>query len=337
MFRPWISLCCVLALALAAPAQAQTDANPAAAATGFSLKLDVINPEDLLDSNRTLVIPTLYVSVLTDGSIAASKRSGLFSSSNNVAKASASYKVTGFDKAYVQQLAQAAYEDLVDQLRKAGYTVLTYDDVKDRDFVKAAARQTSVGAMGLPTKSEGPNNFVYAAPSDEQVFKSGFGGGDLAEFQSGGKSRFTDATLIVPTYTFVSPQSWGEGSSGYKSVSAEVNVAEGMNMQSARATWMGQPRVRIMTGIPGVATKFALQNVTEKSGALTKMADTTPQAANALSSVLNMLGGGGVIKSNSSEWQLAIDRDAYRAGVLNGVRAFNAEVAKAAAAAAPKN
>ena len=108
-------------------------------------------------------------------------------------------------------------------------------------------------------------------------------------------------------------------------------------MQSARVFWMGQPRVRIMTGLPGVATTLPAQNVTENSGALTMVADTTPQAANAVSQVLNMFGGGGVIKSSKSEWQLAIDREAYRNGVLNGVRAFNAEVAKVAAQAVPKN
>lgn len=339
MFKNWIFSGLVMAIALctALEAQAQTASGTPAVTSGISLKLDVINPEDLLDSNRTLVIPTLYLSVLTDGRIAASKGSGVFSTSNNVAKASANYKVAGLTKAFVQQLAQAAYDDLVGQLRQAGYTVLTYADVKDRDFLKSAARETSAGPMGLPVKSEGGNNFVLAAPSDEQLFKSGFAGGDLSEFQSGGKSRFTDATLIFPVYTFVSPQAWGEGSSGYKSVSAEVNVAEGMNMVSARATWMGQPKVRMMTGIPGVATKQQALNTTEKAGTLTMVADTTPQAANALSQVLNLLGGGGAIKSKSSDWQFAIDQDAYRAGVLNGVHAFNAEVAKAASSATPKN
>lgn len=339
MLKNRYSLGLILACAVVLPAtvQAQNDPGKAETTGALSFKLDVINPEDLLDSNKTLVIPTLYVSVLTDGGVAASKRSGFFSSSNNVAKASAKYKVVGLDKAYLQDLAQAAYDDLVGQLRQAGYTVLTYAEVKDREFLKAAVRDTAFGPLGLPVKSEGGNNFVIAAPSDAQLFKSGFAGGDLAEFQSGGKSRFTDATLLFPVYTFVSPQAWGEGSTGYKSVSAEVNVAEGMNLQSARVTWMGQPRVRMMTGIPGVATKQQVINTTEKAGTLTMVADTTPQAANAVSQVLNIFGGGGVIKSNSSEWQLAIDRDAYRKGVLNGAQAFNAEVAKAAAAATPKN
>jgi hypothetical protein len=313
-------------LALAQPAEVP-------AVSGLVVKTQVINPEDLLDSNRTVVVPTAYVSMLTDGRVAATKQSGFFQSGKGTAKASASYRVTGLDKAFMQQLAQAAYDDFVTQLRAAGYTVLTYADVRDRDFMQAADRQTEVGALGLPTRSEGGNNYAIAAPSDEQHFASSFAGGDLAEFLSGGKSRFTDATLIIPQYTFVAPQAWTDSSSGYKSVSAEANVAEGMNLQSARATWVGQPKSRMMRGIPGVATTEQVINVTEKAGTLAQTADTTPDTANAVSQVLNVFGGGGTIKKSSGEYELVIDPEAYRNGLLNGVRAFNSEVAKAAAAA----
>lgn len=311
---------------LAEPAQAQ--------APELIVKTQVVNPEDLLDSNRTIVVPTAYVSVLTDGRVSATKRSGLFQSGNNTVRASASYRVAGLDKVFVQELAQAVYDDFVAQLRSVGYTVLTYADIKERDFVKAAARESSVGVMGLPTTDEGSNNFVTAAPTDEQHFAHGLAGGDFAEFQSGGKSRFTDATLIIPRYTFMAPQAWAEGSRGYKSVSAEANVAEGMDMSSARAPWMGQPKSRMMSGIPGVATTEQVTNVTERAGSLEKTADTSPEVANTVSQVLSVLSGGSVKKS-SGEYQLTIDRAAFSSGVLNGAKAFNREVAKAASAAKP--
>lgn len=314
----------MLAPVHAEPAQAQPPE--------LIVKAEVVNPEDLLDSNRTIVVPTAYVSVLTDGRVAATKRSGLFQSGNATVRASASYKVVGLDKAFVQQLAQAVYDDFVAQLRSVGYTVLTYADIKERDFVKAAARESSVGAMGLPATSEGSNNFVTAAPTDEQQFAYGLGGGDLAEFQSLGKSRFTDATLIVPRYTFMAPQAWAEGSRGYKSVSAETHLTEGMTMLSARAAWMGQPKSRMMRGIPGVATTEPVTNVTEKVGSLEKTADTTPEVANALSKALSVFSGSST-QVGSSEYRLTIDRSAFGSGVLNGAKAFNREVAKAAAAA----
>jgi hypothetical protein len=321
------------AAASAASAASAAPAASAPAAPALKLQTIAINPEDLLDSQKTVVVPTLYLSLLTEGKVTAVKQSGIFSSSNNTARASAAYKVAGLDKAYVQQLAQAAYDDFVGQLRQAGYTVLTYADIKDREFVRAAKRDTDLGPLGLPTSSEGSNTMVTVAPSDEQLFKSGFAGGVFSEFQSGGKSRFTDATLIIPQYSFHAPQAWAEGSAGYRSVSAEANVAEGMNMAWARAPWMGQPKVRIMRGMPGVATKAMVVNVTEKAGSVAKTADTTPDAANALSSVLNLLSGSGAIKRSSGDYLLTIDREAYTRGVMTGVRGFNAEVARAAAAA----
>lgn len=321
------------AAATAAPSDAQPKSAPNAAPPKFNLSVFVANPEDLLDTQKTLVVPTAYVTLLTDGRVSAAKQSGLFSGGNSTMRASASYRVDGLDKAFAQQLAKAAQDDFVAQLRAAGYTVLTYAEVKDREVVKAAQRAVGSGPMGLPTSSEGGNNFITAAPSDEQHFKSGFAGGDFAEFQSGGKSRFTDATLIIPHYTFHAPQAWAGGEVGYKRVSAEANVAEGMNLFNARAHWMGQPKSRMMRGIPGVATKAQVVNVTEKAGQLVKTADTTPNAANTVSNVLSMLTGAGNIQRTSGEYVFTVDREAYGRGVLEGVRAFNAEVARVAATA----
>ena len=89
----------------------------------------------------------------------------------------------------------------------------------------------------------------------------------------------------------------------------------------------------MMRGIPGVATKDQVNNTAEKAGELTQRADTTPQSADALGSALSALTGAGNIQRSVGEYLLTIDREAYKAGVLNGVCSFNAEVSKAAAAA----
>lgn len=327
------TLCLLLAMTSAGALRGAGAQTPPAEAA--PLPVVVVNPEDLLDSGKTLVVPTVYLRLLTDGRVSAVKQSGLFSGGNNTARASASYQVDGLDKTFVQQLAQAAYDDAVARLRGAGYTVLTYADVKDRDFVKAARRETEAGPLGLPVFSELGNNYVVATPSDEQHFRSALGGGVFAEFQSGGKNLFTDATLIIPVYTFQAPQAWTDTGAGYKRISAEANVAEGMNLGQASAHWMGQPRSRMMRGIPGVATRQPLINTTEKAGSVSKLADTTPQAANLVSGLLGALTGTGSISASSGKYALAVDRAAYTEGVLNGVRAFNSELAKAAAAAKP--
>ena len=298
--------------------------------TPLALKLDVINPEDLLSSNKTLVIPTLYLSLITQGRVSATKQSGMFQSGNATARSSANYRVEGIDKAYAQKLAQAILDNLITQLRQAGYNVLTYADVKDRDVFKAAARDPSASAF-----NEGSNDYLVVTPSDEQMFKTGFGGIVFSEFWSGGKTRIADATLLIPQFTFHAPQAWAEGSRGYKSVSATTNVVHGMNMWTARVTWLGQPVSRMGRGMPGVATREQVINVSERVGTLSAGTDASPDAANALSGVLNALSGAGNIQRKVTNYVLTIDRDAFAAGVINGAYNFNTEVARAAAAAKP--
>ena len=321
-----------------APTQAASAPPPSAAdasaetlagkrATPLQIAVEAINPEDLAGSNKTLLIPTTYVTLVTEGRVSATKQSGAFQQGNATARASANFKVNGIDKAYAQKLAKAALDNLVGQLRGAGYTVLTYADVKDRDVFRNAAREA-----GPKVDSEGGLNTLTVAPSDEQLFQSGFAGGLFSEFIAGGKTRIGDATLIIPNYVFHAPQAWAEGSRGYNSVSATANVVHGMNMASARATWLGQPVSRMMRGIPGVATTKPVINVSEKVGALSSGTDASPAAANSLSSALSVFGGGNIQRSVTN-YELTIDREAFAAGVMNGVQNFNAEVAKVAAAA----
>lgn len=311
------------------PAAAEASAEILAGkrATPLAVAVETINPEDLLGSGKTLLIPTAYVTLVTEGRVSASKQAGAFQQGNATARAAANFKVQGIDKAYAQQLAKAALDNLIGQLRAAGYTVLTYADVKDRELFRNAAREA-----GPKADSEGGLNTLTFAPSDEQLFQSGFNGGLFSEFISGGKTRIGDATLIIPQYSFHAPQAWAESSRGYNSVSATANVVHGMNMAHARVTWLGQPVSRMMRGIPGVATTKPVINVSEKVGNLTQGVDASPTAANSLSSVLANFGGGN-IQRTVTNYELAIDREAFAAGIMNGVQNFNAEVAKVAAAA----
>lgn len=307
------------------------------AAGSSSLAVNVGYPQDLRDYANTVVVPTAYVKFLVDGKVFVSKQGSALSTlgggNANSVKASAKYKVNGMNKALAQEIAKKAYDDFVAKLRASGYTVLTYDDIKDRDYVKKAARDKGDAKWGLPVESPIGSSDVYlvAAPTDEQQIKIGFTGA-FAEFISLGKPRFKDATVIIPTYTIVSPQVWGETGSSYSSISAGIKTAAGMNLQSASAMWMGKPKTRMGGGnMPGVVTKAAVINITEKAGELVKAADTTPTAANALSKGLSMLSGAGSISSNSADYVFNLDRSAYTAGALKGITDFNAEVAKAAA------
>ena len=309
-----------------------------AAAAPLAVAVNVGHVGDLADYGKVVVVPTAYVKFLVDGSVFVAKQSsGLLSmggGSSNSVKAKAKYKVAGLDKALAQEIAKRAYDDFVAGLRAAGYTVLTYDDIKTRDYVASASRASPDGDWGLPTEKVvgSRDTYVVATPSDEMAFKIGFTG-PFAEFISMGKPRFNDATLVIPVYTITAPQSASETSSGFNRISAEVSVMPNMNLSNAQALWMGKPRVRMGGGnFPGVVTKGPVYNLTEKAGELVKASDTTPTAANALSKTLSMLAGGGSISSSSADYVLTIDRDVYSAAALRGISSFNAEVSKAAAA-----
>lgn len=315
---------------VAAPETAPAAA-PSAAPLAIAVKSGYV--EDMASYNKVVVVPTAYVKLLVEGSVFAAKQASAFSTlgggSGNSVKAKAAYTVAGIDKAFAQGLAKQAYDDFVAKLRGAGYTVLTYDDVKGRDYVAGASRDTGDATWGLPTEKVigSRDTYVVAAPSDEMAFKVGFTG-PFSEFVSMGKPRFKDAAVVIPVYTINAPLASTETGSGFNRIEASASVSPAMNLQAASAMWMGAPKVRMGGGMmPGVMTREPVLNVVDSAGTLSKE-DTTSKGANALSKTLSLFGGGSV-SSSSANYTYTIDRAAYAGGVLRAATSFNTEVAKA--------
>jgi hypothetical protein len=323
--RPFAALLlCSLLIPLPAAA-------PLAPGAPVTFKLNASRERDLRGS-PTLIIPTVYVELAVAGKVSATKQGGALASlgggGSNTVKAKAQWAVDGLDKAFAQSIARKVQEDLVAKLRAAGYTVKTYEDIKGLDAVKAAKRQALDAAWGLPLiKSQAIMNSVavVAAPSDEQYFISGMAWGLFNQFVRGTKSTLGEGTILIPTITIAAPQAWVETGGGYKRISAQANVAPGMNLTIARADFMSD------RGSGGtLMTTEQIINLNEKVGELTTR-DTTPASANALSSALSALSGAGSISTKSGHYLLTIDRAAYEAAVLRGAVAFNSEIAKLAA------
>jgi len=306
-----------------------------AATASSKLKVAVGLEEDLTDYANTVVVPTAYVKLLVQGKTSVSSKGGYqIGKDANSVSAFAKYKVVGMDKAFAREISKRVYDDFVAKLRAAGYTVLTYDDIKDRDFMKDIDRDKGDATWGLPMESpRGTNDdYIVAAPSDAQQFTVGIQG-VFWELSSRGKPKFADATMIIPTYTITAPQVWGKGDASYSTISAEINTAPGMNLTSAYAAWMGAPKTRMGGGNhPGVMTKKAVISITEKAGEMVKL-DITSSAANAFAKGVSMLLGGGSSTASSAEYTFTLDRNAYMAGVLKGTGEFNEVVGKVAAAA----
>jgi hypothetical protein len=311
--------------------QAQTTAPPAMPEAP-PLSVNVVNPEDLLDYDKTIIVPTAYVSLAIEGKVGAVKQSGLLQRGNATANARADFKVLGIDKAFGQAIAKAAQDDFVSKLRAAGYKVLTFEDIRDRDGIKRAER---VAPDAFATTSEGGYTYATFAPSDEQHFKSAMAWGLFNQFISAAKPIITDATLVIPQYTLQAPHFWAETSRGYSSVSAEVKQSPGMNLVNASTPWMGKPKSRISRGMPGIALKGPVYNISSQVGSLSLLSDNTPQVANAVSTALNILTGAGNIQRSSQSYTFQIDPQAYTEAALKALGSFNSEAAKSAAEAKP--
>jgi hypothetical protein len=315
----------LLVLLLALPVLSLRAAPPLKPGAPVVFKLDSGNEKELRNS-LTIIIPTVYVELAVAGKIAGVKQGGMFGGSNSV-KAKAHWAVEGLDKDFIQTIARKVQDDLAAKLRAAGHTVKTYEDIKDLAAVKSAQRQSVDATWGLPlvkTPFIAGSVVAVAAPSDGQYFISGLAWGEHNQFIKGGKSTLGEGVILIPTLTIAAPQAWAETSRGYKSVSAQVNVAHGMNLTWARATFLNE-----RGGGGSLTTKEQIINLNEKVGELTTR-DTTPHTANALSAALSALSGAGSIKSSSGHYLLTIDRPAYEAAVLRGALAFNDEIAKIA-------
>lgn len=305
--------------------------------------VEVGRPEHL-STGTVLIVPTAYVKMPVAGKVAISEQGSAWSTigggSANSVKASAQFKVSGLDKALAQKIAKAAYDDFIKQLRATGYTVLTYDDIKDREPVRKAGRQKidSDWGMTIDKAFGGSATALYAAPSDEQVFDWGFNSGIFNQFVSMGRTILPDGIIVIPQYSITAPQMWGEKASTYSTISAAVKGAPAMVLTGASATWLtNKPKVE-MGGGPAVGVHLkGMTSLSTDVGDLVMLEDTTSGAANAISKTLGFLSGTGSITSQSARYEMAIDRAAYEAAAIEGIVKFNAEVAKIAAKQKPSS
>lgn len=292
------------------------------------------NREKHFGDSNIIIVPTAYLKLAVAGKVSVAKSgsalSGIGSSGgSNTVRASANYVVSGLDKALAQQLAKKVYDDFVGRVRAAGYTVKTYEDIAGLDAIKNATRATPDAAWGMPIEKDalGAHVMIVATPSDAQAIKPGFGGAVLGPYMKQGKSVLGEGTVIVPTYIINAPQIWGEKGGGYKTISAGINAAPGMNLTVANVSLLTEKGAWGGTNLKGQAINIGL-DVGELA-----MQDKTPTAGNAVSSALSALTGAGKITSKSGHYQFTINPAAYEAGVLAGTGGFHAETVKIMAAA----
>ncbi len=275
-------------------------------------------------ASDTIIVPTLYLRVVTDGSIFVAKGAG-----SSTASAKGSYSVHGLDRAALLALATQLQDNFVAQLRKDGWKVLTYEDIKADAEVVQMTRNAPENALGFPQEKDraGQMNFAIVTPTDAQNFKPAMQGTHWT-FRHVAKAR--NATVVIPHLDIVAPQVWGESRKGYKSATAEVKTAPGLNLNSALILALNGK------GGGGMVFKSKYPVVgAEPVGTFSDAKDKSPTAANGISKGLSILGGGGSINRSSAAYQFAIDSKAFGDAALRSGDRFLAHVAKVIATEKP--
>ena len=174
--------------------------------------------------STAFLIPTTYLYVSVRNKLSAGGGLGN-------AKAKARVFIQGLDKAELQGLAASIGNDIVARLRGAGYTVLTFDDV--RADVADKGRMAANPRYGMPTHDARmfPGmDFVVATPSDEQTLDYGLTG-PAANF--GKASQRTGATLLLPEVYLTMPQLGASASRTFEGTHASISFDPAMHLAGA--------------------------------------------------------------------------------------------------------
>lgn len=163
----------------------------------------------------TYLIPMVYLHVTARNSQRAGGGLGNVSSKARVF-------VQGPDKAELQALAAQIHADIVGQMRAAGYSVLTFDDVKAD--VADRARMQSNPRYGMPTHGQRafPGiDFAVVTPNDEQALDYGMMG---PQANYGKAAQHKGATLLLPEIFLTMPQ-----------LGASASTSQGLTWRSSES------------------------------------------------------------------------------------------------------
>jgi hypothetical protein len=279
------ALCLSLAFAVSATAQSP-------AMKPFELNMDRVKVSKFggdFAQTKSYLIPTYTVEVSSLGSVWA--KAGR-------TKAHAKYYVAGLDKALLQGLSKKLQDDLVAKMRSAGYSVLTYEDVKNEPDVSGHGLLKVDSRYGLPTGGGlgMPVTFVIANPTDAQAFDSPIQG---PAWWLRGLSKGKDLTVIVPDLTFTTPQMFGQASSTEHTDSAGISTDPRMLLQSAKVYGMtpkgGTPAIQVQ--------QHGMRTAADVAGTIRKASEDRTTVSH-------------VFETSSDDYIMTLDQTAFSDGVL---------------------
>jgi len=246
-------------------------------------------------TTTTHLIPTLRVRASVAGSVWAQKGG---------AKAHGKYWVDGLDHDVMQGLAKTLQDDLVTKMRAAGYTVLTYDDVKSDPDVASLSADKIDSRYGLPS-SGGlgmPVTFLDASPSDAQTFSAPVQG---PAWSFRGIAKAKNLTVIVPELTFTTPQMFGQSESHAWEDKAGISMDPTMIFEGATVwglTAKGGPAIQVQ--------RHGKRTAADVAGTIVKASEDDMHVNH-------------VLDSKSANYVMTLDKTAFSDGVLRVGFALN--------------
>ncbi len=215
----------IAALGTATVAQAQSAQQFSGAA--FEINRDRVRLGTIgsCAKGTTYLIPTLYLHVTARNTQHAGGGLGNAGSKARVF-------VQGPDKAGLQQLAAQIHADIVGQMRAAGFTVLTFDDI--RADVADRGRMTANPRYGMPThgaRAFPGIDFVVVTPNDEQALDYGMMG---PQANYGRAAQHSGATLLLPEVFLTLPQ-----------LGASASTSQGLTWRSSEAKISFDPAMHL--------------------------------------------------------------------------------------------
>jgi hypothetical protein len=279
------ALCVSLAIAASAAAQSP-------AMKPFDLNMDRVKVSTFggnFAQTKSYLIPTYTIQVSSLGSVWAQA---------GRTKAHAKYYVYGLDKALLQGLSKTLQDDLVTKMRAAGYSVLTYEDVKNEPDVTSHALLKVDSRYGLPTGGGlgAPVTFVIANPTDAQAFENPIQG---PAWWLRGISKAKDVTIIVPELTFTTPQMFGQASSNTYVDSAGISTDPRMIFEGAKIVG-GSPK----GGSPAIQVqKHGQRTAADVAGKITKVSEDRTTVSH-------------VFETTVDDYVMQLDPTAFSDGIL---------------------
>jgi hypothetical protein len=271
-----------------------------AAMKPFELNMDRVSTKKFggsLGDSKTYFVPTYDLLVSVHGSVWSQKGG---------AQAHGKFFVDGLTKPLMHSLATKLQNDLVSRMRAAGFTVLTYDDMKGDPDVAKRGLDADEDKWGFPVRNIAPLSYIIAAPSEAQQFNNPIQG---PAWPWRGIAKAKDLVAVSPELHFSVPQMWGQTREGFTTKEAGIATDPAMIFEGGTIFSITRKGGGETILIQRHGTRLASEN----AGTITKLSEDKTSFSAAWKRV-------------SGDYSMTIDPVAFEDGVMRVGLAVNAMI-----------